>query len=79
MPPFLYEQLKQAADMTMTTPSAMARILIKQQLGAWDLPGDQDQLPPEETPPEIPPEARPSSSPGRRSPNAKRRKKKNRR
>lgn len=41
MPPFLYEQLKQAADMTMTTPSAMARILIKQQLDGWDLHDDE--------------------------------------
>ena len=78
MPPFLYEQLKQAADMTMTTPSALARILIKQQLSRWDLPGDQDEIP-QETSSETAPETSPSSSSGRRSPNAKRRKKKNRR
>ncbi len=77
MPPFLYEQLKQAADMTMTTPSALARILIKQELSRWDLPGDQDEIS-QETSPETAPET-PPSSPGRRSPNAKRRKKKNRR
>ena len=52
MPPFLYEQLKQAADMTMTTPSAMARILIKQQLDGWDLHDDEelDDLEPSPTP-----------------------------
>lgn len=76
MPPFLYERLREAADMTMTTPSAMARILIKQQLDGWDLSGDQEEIPPAEAPEVIPPENTPSSSPGRRSGNAKRRKKK---
>jgi hypothetical protein len=76
MPPFLYEQLKQAADMTMTTPSAMARTLIKQQLGAWDLSSDQEEIPTEEASEEIPPDTSPSSSPGRSSRHAKRRKKK---
>jgi hypothetical protein len=50
MPPFLYEQLKQAADMTMTTPSAMARILIKQQLDGWDLHDDEALDTPEPSP-----------------------------
>ncbi len=36
MPPELYERLKYVADLRMTTPTAMARLLIKQQMDYWD-------------------------------------------
>lgn len=36
IPPELYERLKYVADLRMTTPSAMARLLIKQRIDHWD-------------------------------------------
>jgi predicted DNA-binding protein len=36
IPPELYERLKYVADLRMTTPSAMARLLIKQRIDNWD-------------------------------------------
>ena len=36
IPPELYERLKYVADLRMTTPSAMARLFIKQRIDHWD-------------------------------------------
>jgi hypothetical protein len=42
MPPELYERVKLAADQTMSNPAVICRILIKQALNGWTLPGDED-------------------------------------
>jgi hypothetical protein len=58
MPPELYERLRDAAERTMVTPSALARILIKQQLDSWD----QAREEPQSSPRPAPEQARPQLS-----------------
>jgi len=73
LPPDVYEQLRVEAFRMTIPPAVLARVLIKQQLEAFDAPEALEEPSPVEVPAASP------SSPRRRSGNSKRRKnKKNR-
>lgn len=69
-----YEKLRWTAYVARIPVAVLARNLITQQLGRYEYPDDLSEADQDETPAEN----SPSSTPGRRSPNAKRRKKKKR-
>ena len=87
MPPELYDRLSAASDDMMTTPSALARILIKSQLDQWDgelrRVGNHEVFLSDSDLPNVPTRDRrrdkgSSATSGRRNPNTSAKKKKRR-
>lgn len=79
LPPDVYEKLRIQAFHSAIPPAVLARSLIKQQLEALAGSAKEELEEPSPAPSSesaSTPSPAPSSSPGRRSPNAKRRKKK---